>query len=154
MAKSKKRKKKYRRLSDPSATFAKRTILVVIIILAIAVITTLISALFYDNKKIIKKEIIEMTKDYYEKYFYEQLVNSEQHNQPDTFKETMDKYHTGALNTLTLRDLLTYDDGKFNKYEKHLSEYCDIDTTTVRIFPYEPYSRTTYHAEFTYSCNF
>ena len=66
----------------------------------------------------------------------------------------MEKYHIGALNTLSLRDLLSYDDKKNGEYVDYLTKYCDKDATTVRIFPDPPYERTTYHAEFTYSCNF
>ena len=154
MVKSKKTKKKYRRLSDPSATFAKRTILVVIIILAVAIIATLITSLFYDNKKAVKEKIVEITKDYYENYFYEQMVNSEQFKKEGIFEETMEKYHNGGLNTLSLRDLLVYDNKKNSKYEEFLTKYCDKDNTVVRIFPDPPYNRTTYHAEFIYSCNF
>ena len=154
MVKPKKTKKKYRRLSDPSATFAKRTVFVVIIILAIAVITALTSTLFYDNEKAVKNKIVEITKDYYENYFYEQLKDSEQYKDANKFEEIMEKYHIGALNTLSLRDLLSYDDKKNGEYEDYLTKYCDKDATTVRIFPDPPYERTTYHAEFTYSCNF
>ncbi len=152
MVNSKKRKPKHRK--NPSATIAKRTILIVILILSIAVIVALISTYFYDNKKIVKSKIVEITRDYYENYFYEQLVGSEQFKQRDNFEEAMEKYHVGGLNPLSLRDLLIYDNKKNSEFEEFLTKYCDKDTTTVRIFPDPPYDRTSYHAEFTYSCNF
>ena len=151
---SNKSKKKYRRLSDPSATFAKRTIFVVIIILTIAIVTALTTSLFYDNEKNVKGKITQLIKGYYEDYFYEQLVNSDQYKNRDAFEEIMEKYHVGALSTISLRDLLLYDNKKNIEYEPYLSKYCDKDTTTIRIFPDPPYERNTYHAEITYSCNF
>ena len=153
MSKTKKRKKKSQR-SNPSATVAKKTIIIIIIVLMVAVIIALVSTFFYDNKKVVKSRMIEITRDYYENFFYEQLKNSEQYKQQEAFEEVMKNYHDSGLTVLSLRDLLLYDNNKYGKYEAYLTKYCDKDTTTVRIFPDPPYDRTSYHAEFTYSCNF
>ena len=152
MAKSKTKRNK--NLTNSSSSLAKRTIITIILIITIAISATLISGLFIDNEKNVKDKISHLVSDYYENYFYEQLINSEQYNNRDNFEKIMEKYHVGALNTLSLRDLLLYDNKKNIEYESYLTNYCDKDTTTIRIFPDPPYERNTYHAEITYSCNF
>ena len=137
-----------------SASLAKKTILLVILIISVAIITTLVSTLFFDNEKNVKAKISQLTNDYYENYFYEQLVNSDKLKQLDNFEETMEKYHNGGLSILSLRDLLLYDNKKNIQYEEYLTKFCDKQATKIRIFPDPPYGRTDYHADITYSCNF
>ena len=111
--------------------------------MTIVIIATLCT-LFLKPEDLVKNQITSLANDYYENYFYQDSITT----------ETMDKYAARGLSPLTLSDLLTYDHQKNAKYTDYLSEYCDTSSTLIKLYPDPPYSRTSYHTEYTYACNF
>lgn len=133
---------------------AKKLILFVIIFAMFTVIVAVICAVFLNHEARVKSQISALAADYYENYFYESLINSSKSQSDSNINSVMEKYNPAGLSPLTLSDLLTYDNQKNNRYAGFLSEYCDIDNTFIKLYPDPPYERTSYHAEYTYSCNF
>ncbi|MBR3236325.1 hypothetical protein IKF92_01415 [Candidatus Saccharibacteria bacterium] len=143
----------YRPQKITAAPLAKKITLGVIFAATLTIIIATILSLILTPENVVKSTISDIVSDYYENYFYQKLESS-----PNFSKENpgliLEKYQTTGLSTLTLRDLLIYDNQKH--YDKHdyLAKYCDEDHTFIRIFPEPPYEKKSYHTDITYSCNF
>ena len=131
----------------------KKIILSVIAIVAVIILGLTIFAAIFTNENRVKSAISSIATDYYENYFYEELLESSSFSK-DNPGETLGKYQTSGLAILSLRDLLLHDDQKFVEDRKFLAQFCDEDQTFIHYYPDEPYARNSYHVEYTYSCNF
>ena len=151
MAKSKKRHPKSKK---PHYNPIQKIILSIIFAVIIIVAITLIVAIFLKPENLVKSKISSLASDYYENYFYENLINSEKYNQINNLDEIMGKYQQSGLSSLTLRQLLLYDNQKNSDVAPFLKKYCNEENTYVKFYPEPPYSKTSYRTEYTYSCNF
>lgn len=129
---------------------AKKIILTIIILVFCIVIVALLCSFFLNNERVTKANLDSLASDYYENHFFENLKNS---NQVD-LEAALKKYETYGSAPVTLRQLLIYAKQNNINYSKNLTEYCDENLTYVRFYPNPPYSKTSYHAEYSYSCNF
>lgn len=127
-------------------------IIIVIILCMLSVITAVIYNLFSKPENIVKAKISEISSDYYENYLYKNF-NFEKYSSED-FANFMQKYENVGLTTTTLRQLLLYDHQKNADVAPLLKKYCDENTTFIKFYPEQPYSKTSYRVEYTYSCEF
>jgi len=127
-------------------------IIIVIILCMLSVITAVIYNLFSKPENIVKAKISEISSDYYENYLYKNF-NFEKYSSED-FANFMQKYENVGLTTTTLRQLLLYDHQKNADVAPLLEKYCDENTTFIKFYPEQPYSKTSYRVEYTYSCEF
>ena len=161
MVKSKNRKKysssihnSNRYLPSVSNPKVKKTILLVILIASLVVAFGVIYAIFFNTEKVVKSKISALATDYYENYFYENLVNSDKFKQLKNLDTEMEKYHTNGLAPVTLSNLLLYDTQKNATYRNYLPAYCDENATQITFYMDPPYGRQDYHYDINYSCNF
>lgn len=138
-------------LSSPAI---KKTILLVIMIASLVVAFSIIYTIFFNTEKVIKSKISALATDYYENYFYENLINSDKFKQIKNLDTEMEKYHTDGLAPVSLSNLLLYDNQKNDEYRDYLTTYCDENATTIKFYMDPPYERTSYHYDINYSCNF
>ncbi len=153
MAKSKNKKTQAnsrRRRYSP----AQKTILLIIFIAFFIVFIALLCAFFLKPEKIVKSKIDTIASDYYENYFYEKLITSEKYTESKDLDDILGRYKDNGLATLNLRQLLLYDNQKNAEFAPYLKKYCDEENTYIKFYPEPPYSRTSYHIDYTYSCNF
>lgn len=158
MAKTRKNRKKSIHTAkthhnDPGS-LAKKTILIVIALVFIVVITTTVVSFFLTSESRVKQQITDLASDYYENYFYTNLMNSPKYQSLSDQNAVMENYHHYGLSRKTLSDLLLYDNQKNYSYNDFLSKHCDINSTYVRIFPDPPYEKDSYHIEYHYACDF
>ncbi|MBR5046126.1 hypothetical protein IKX73_00625 [Candidatus Saccharibacteria bacterium] len=131
---------------------SKRSILAVIILAMLTVILTLLFSNFYDPEKLTTKRIEEITADYYETYFYPRIENYGTTDK--SMSDIMSRYKETGFSKITLRQLLLFDSARHADLSKLLTKYCDPEATYVKIYPDEPYGKTDYHVDYTYSCAF
>ncbi len=130
---------------------AKKVILSVIITTTVVVCVGILSAIFADPERRIDSSFKTLAADYYENIFYADLTASE--NYSGNPKAALEKYQTTGITSVTLRQLSLSDRTDKNLTDL-LLEYCDADNTVVTFFPEPPYSKTSYRAEYFYSCDF
>ena len=134
--------------------FVKKIVLSIILIATIIVVVAAVTPLFYNKQKSVESQISSLATDYYENYFYKNLSSSEDFTKIEDLDSAMEKYRTHGFAAVTLRQLLLYDNQKNANYTDFLTKYCDENSTSVRFYPEPPYDKTSYHAEYTYSCAF
>lgn len=127
-------------------------ILVVILAATAAIITIIIMANISKPENQISSRITALASDYYENTFYENLITSDKYSGDP--EQALSKYTDYGLSPVTLRQLLLNDQVKTAEDAKYLLEYCDENRTSVKFHPDPPYSRTDYHIEYTYSCEY
>lgn len=142
--------KNHQKLSSPVPII----ILIVIILASIAVIIAFLFSAFTDTKSSVEAKIASLTKDYYENYLYEGIVDSESISDQQVFEKTMQKYAENGFGIIRLRQVLHYSAEKSSSESDYVASYCDENKTYIKIYPEPPYKRDSYRAEYHYSCNF
>lgn len=140
------------RVSFHPSPLAKKIILTVIIIVMIIVVGLVTYSFFFTKENQIKWQISKIAADYYEDYYYQNLLDSSQNT--DEIYNYLENHHEKGLPNITLNLLLSYDSQKTVPYENFLNENCDRNTTLVKIYPDPPYSKKSYHIEYAYSCSY
>lgn len=142
---------KSRRFSLSTYRAARHTILTVIILAMMTVILAVLLTSFNNPESIIKHKISTLAADYYENYFYPQIVAR---NTAETLPGALQYYETPGFAPLYLRQLILYDTDKNGNQNTTLSTYCDENSTFVRIYPTPPFGKTDYRMDYQYSCEF
>ena len=128
---------------------AKKSVLTIIILAMLVVTLALLLAYFLKPETIVKSKMSAISTDYYENYYYPQIV--EQSSKP--LPEILEYYSTHGFSQVTLRQLLLIDNER-NKDASDLKNYCDENATYIQIFPEPPYGKNNYHIDYHYSCTF
>ncbi len=131
---------------------SKRSILAVIVLAMLTVILTLLFSNFYDPEKLTTRKIESITADYYETYFYPRIENYGTTDK--SMSDIMSRYKETGFSKITLRQLLLFDSARHADAAELLTKYCDPEATYVKIYPDDPYGKTDYHVDYTYSCAF
>ena len=137
--------------SAKSAETARKTIFSVIIIAIFVVVISAIVLLFANDETRVKSNISKLASDYYENYFYVNLTSSPKFKDLDS---TMSKYQEHGFAPISLNELLLYGNQKNEDYSDFLTKYCDRNQTYIKFYPDSPYTKESYHTEYSYSCNF
>lgn len=138
--------------SRKSAIVTRRTILTVIILAMLTVILAVLFGTFQSPERVVKQKIESIAADYYENYFYDK--NESYATDATAFTNMMQKYVDNGFSKVTLRQLLLFDGRRHAESAAILTTYCDENETSVQFFPEEPFGKTDYRAEVTYSCIF
>lgn len=130
----------------------KKTIGIIIgCIVIIALIILAIFAFKNFNKVNLDKSLINMGKDFYENFYYNQIGKDDSEK-----KVFLQKYESIGIK-VSLDNLERYDSGK-NKEEvakfknEKTGKECDKTNTMVVIYPQDPYEKTSYRIESILSC--
>lgn len=140
--------------SPKFSTISKFISLGIIIISMVLVVLALLLAIFNRPENVIKAKIDSLARDYYENYIYEEFVNSDAYAEITDLEAVMQKYVKRGFSRVALRQILLHDPDKYANDAAYLREYCNENSTFIQIFPESPFTRTAYHMEITYSCNF
>ena len=130
----------------------KGTIIAVIILAMLAVILAGLAAFYYTPERIIKSKIEAIAADYYENYFYQDIVNYK--TTQNQLEKTMSKYEASGFSRVDLSQLLIYDSQKHADSAETIKKYCDENNTSVQFYPEAPYGQKNYHIDYKYSCHF
>ena len=138
--------KNYRKKRRDQRVFviAKRSVLAIIVLAMLSVVLTLLFTSFTQPEKVVTSKIERIVADYYENYFYDRIKDY----------SNLDNYTESGFSRVTLRQLLLFDSERHAKETSLLSQYCDTESTYVRIFPEEPFERHDYHVDYHYACTF
>lgn len=140
--------------SRKAYSISRRAILVVIVMAMLAVVLAVLSKYFLTPEYIVKNKIENITKDYYENYYYPQLTALVEMQDPISLAETMERYVTPGFARITLRQILLFDNERYAEAKNILTTYCNENATYIQIFPEAPFEKTDYHVEYHYSCDF
>lgn len=131
---------------------SKRAILTIIVLAMLVVILAVLASIFSNPEALVKSKIESITADYYESYFYPRI---ETYGTTDkSLADIMSRYTETGFSKVTLRQLLLFDSERYASSTAFLSEYCDIESTYVKIYPEPPYTKSDYRTEYHYTCTF
>lgn len=143
---------------------AKHTILIVIVAASLAVLAYTIFTIIATPEYIIKRQIESIVADYYENYFYENNIldpnNLTLNDVKDSasaeasLKNILENYLETGFSRITLNQLLLSNGREHYSSAGPLSKYCNLNTTTIKIYPVSPYTKKDYRVDYNYSCNF
>lgn len=141
--------------SRKSSNFSRNAILSVIILAMLVVILCVLMQVFVDKESTVKHKIEEISADYYENYYYDSINKDTSTDSEENLPSNiLEKYHERGLVIVPLRQLLLFDNRRHLDSAALLTEYCDENTTYIRIYPDPPYGKKDYHVEYNYSCTF
>lgn len=135
------------RLSAPQ-----KVIISIIVMAFIVIIIAVVSVFITKPENIVKSKIEALSSNYYENYLYENILNSD--NFSGNITETLEKYTETGFSAITLRELLLNDTKKTADIAPFIKEYCDENKTTIKFYPESPFTRSSYRANYSYSCEF
>ena len=131
--------------------FSRKTSLVVIFVSIFAVTIALLVSLFNTSDRDIKGRIESMAREYYETYYYDHFTSS---IPAENISSILSKYSERGFAEVKLRQILLYNNGKNAAAADEIGKYCDLNNTSIKFIPDEPFGSTNYHIEYNYSCNF
>lgn len=130
----------------------KKVIRIIVGIVVVIGLICLFVFAFQNFKKVdLNKSLMNMGKDFYENFYYNQIGKDTNEK-----KEFLKKYESIGIK-VSLDNLERYDSGK-NKEEvakfknSKTGKECDKINTMVVIYPQDPYEKTSYHIESILSC--
>ena len=132
------------------SSFAKKIMLIIVSILMLVIFIATICSFMFSKESQIKHQIAEAASSYYENYFYESIFSTESVKTTDEAYASLEKHHEKGFPAVKLDIILSHN----SSYADFLNQNCDTGSTTVKFFPDSPYDNKSYHAEYTYSCNF
>ena len=130
--------------------YARLSIIAIIVIAMIIVAATIVTIYLTNPERTTKWRIEAITADYYENYFYPNLTSASD----ESLDKQMERFKVLGFSTLTLRDLLLFDSGRYVNDMPTLTKYCDEEETKIHITPVEPYGKKDYTVDYRYSCVF
>lgn len=130
----------------------KKSILIVIVFSMLIVILVLLLSYFEKPEHLVKRKIENIAADYYENYYYPNLIGNA--NSQDSLEDIMSHYTEVGFATISLRQLLLFDNERYKETASFILKYCDENHTSVRIFPEAPFGKTNYRIDYHYSCAF
>ena len=142
-----KQKKKF----SPFAPTAKSMAIAAIVISIFAVVLSLIIRIFYNPADVAERKFEFLAKDYYENYYYEKFVATA----GDDLDAAFERYANYGFAPVRLRQLLLFDGGRNESYEKYfnLTSYkCDTNASSVTYYPEAPFGKTNYRVVYNLSC--
>lgn len=144
------RKNRIKKTFSPGAfsPIARRVTIGQIAFCVVAVVFMIFANVFYNKSAVATRSLDKMAEDYYENYFYDKFLNGK-----TASKEVFGAYITAGFPTVTLRQLLTFDESRNADYEADFY-YCEKKSTTIKITPTEPFGRKDYTVEANLDCEF
>lgn len=138
-------------------SLVQKIILSIILIVAVSVITVSVYAIIHfrptDTATLVKSYISNISTDYYENYYFPSLESSIHDHSNSDISEVLSRYTDTGFSRVPLRQIIShidYDETSLNQ----ITERCDTNSTLVHFFPDPPFTSTSYHVDYEYSCNF
>lgn len=140
---------KKKHVSD-SANGARVTIMVIIICLMCVVGVAAFSRFYFTVEHNTMERLDFLAKAYYEDYYYDLFMDTVDGDKIEKIK----RFEEHGFAPVYLRQLLSFNDGKYSTYRSYFDGICDTNTTLVYYYPHEPYGKTDYEIKYVHSCNF
>ena len=140
------------RSSGARASMAKWIIIAVICLAGVAVVTAGVVLFTYDEEAVVKGDLDKMANWYYEEYIYNGLV--EEGTSPERLNELMDRYIVRGFSITKLRKLLSHEEAIKDVDAALIKKHCDVNKTTVKFYPEEPFDKKSYRMDWRYDCDF
>lgn len=127
--------------------FAKCTIFICLFL----VFGNLAANAYYNPERAAVRETEYLAKDYYENYYYDQLVTA---NSDKSLADIFGKYEETGFPRVYLRELLLFDNGRHAAERGFYTDsyVCNTNHTAIIITPYRPYGKTDYKVKYEYEC--
>lgn len=100
----------------------------------------------------IESEIPALASEYYEKYFFPNLEYSILTHSNSSPSEVLSNYASTGFSKVPLRQILAHTNPS-PSIVAYINQHCDTGTTLIHFFPEPPFDATSYHANYSYSCN-
>ena len=142
-------KSRSRFLSSRAKSPTQKIILIVIVSAIITVFIALTCSLILNPENNTKTKISQLATEYYEDYFYPNVFSGNK-----DMSEILNRYTDTGLAKVSLRQLILSNSNLSPADVNFIRQHCDENTTFVQFFPTDPYNKTSYHTECTYSCSF
>ncbi len=130
---------------------AKYITLIIIILSVIIVTVTTVLAIISKPEEIVKQKFAATISDYYENYLYQKALGP---TSTKTTAELAKQYLKSGFPSITLRQLLLFDNEKYADSLSTVATHCDENKTFVTIYPEAPFSSTDYRIDYHYACTF
>lgn len=132
----------------------------VIGIIFLATVTIVVFSIYVINKSrpvdtatTVEAHIADFAADYYEHYFFPDLESSIYANSASDISEVLAAYTETGFSKVPLRQILSHTEYS-DDIVTAIIERCDTNHTFVHFFPESPFTATSYHTSYDYSCNF
>ena len=142
----------HKKLDRQIFSTTKKAILTVIVFSVLIVILVVLLMTFEKPERLVKQKLTDITADYYENYYYPNFVGNA--DDEKSLEEIMSRYTASGFATISLRQLLLFDNERYAETAKFIQKYCDENKTFARIYPEAPYGKTNYHVDYLYACNY
>lgn len=136
-------------LSSHQKSPTQKITLTIIIIATLAVASAVICSLIFDSEHLTKAKISNLARDYYENHFYQNITTNK-----NELSDVMSKYTETGFNSISLHQIILSTDNDHSTDANFIRKYCDEKSTIIRFFPEPPFDKTSYHVEYSYSCDF
>lgn len=130
-------------------TLTQKIIIAVISIALLSVVAACLCGWLFKPERTVKSQINALATNYYESYFYPQIAKN-----TSDIDGTLQAYTDTGFSEVSLLQLMAADPTATTNTFTLTLKYCDSDATTVTFYPDPPYTKTSYRAEFHYSCSF
>lgn len=129
-------------------TPARKAILTVITLIIFAVLISAVCSIIFNAERTTKSAISNLATEYYENYLHQSISSS-----GEDINKVMQKYTDTGFSAIPLRQLILRS-SQDKAVKEAILKYCDENATLIQFFPIEPFSKTDYRVEYTYSCSF
>ena len=136
--------------TSDSANGARVTIMVIIICLMCVVGVAAFSRFYFTVEHNTMERLDFLAKAYYEDYYYDLFMNTVDGDKIEKIK----RFEEHGFAPVYLRQLLSFNEGKYSTYRSYFDGICDTNTTLVYYYPHAPYGKTDYEIKYVHSCNF
>lgn len=134
-------------------SIAQKSILAVIIIATVAIVAFTIFAFNAHAPIDVESEISKMSSEYYEQYYFPDLENSIRTHSNSSIEDVLSEYTATGFSRIPLRQIIAHTQSDPSTVQ-YISTRCDTNNTLVHFFPESPFTATSYHTSYSYSCNF
>ncbi len=129
---------------------AQNIVLTIIVLCMLMVILAVLATMFFKPERSVSKKIEELAANYYENNLYKTIADSK----PDSYTDVIKKYEESGFSSVSLRQVLLFNNEVKTSTEKTITKYCDENKTEVKFYPVSPYGVKDYRAEYKLSCTF
>lgn len=98
-------------------------------------------------------QLAALATTYYENYFYPTLESSIHANSTASLSQTLSQYTDTGFARVPLRQILLHTTHSAEATST-IRNLCDENSTFVHFFPEPPFTASSYHITYDYSCNF
>lgn len=141
----------------PKLSSAQKIILAIIITVAISTAAFSVFIIQFtqptDTFAAVKSNLSTVSAEYYENYFFPSLESSIHAHGASTLSDVLSNYTETGFARVPLRQILLHT-SQDDSITSIITSYCDTNSTFVYYYPEPPFTSTSYHTNFDYSCNF